>query len=289
MSQLPTAYELALQRDWSKNRAGKQTARRRFVVDSINPAAALLAPGIPTLNTEHPDLPNLRLDRYNVAANTDGTCTIDCEYSNDSRFVDLRQPNKDAPDWYHWGWSMRKVMVDIPIAVRSAILGTDLSGQQTTKKVWKIAKKQVAETRIIRPLQVRVKIDNVRDLDVIAQQTDKLHVMPDGKTYRFEGANVTQIDDEGYYDISYTWERDEGTTFFPEANTEDVKYCVPVDTLGILIRYPYTVFVAYQIGNPETDLPKCDTQEVYESGNREAGNNNDGLGWQLLPGAERII
>lgn len=287
MSQLPTAYELALQRDWSKNRAGKQTARRRFVVDSINPAAALLADGIPTLNTEHPDLPNLRLDRYNVAANNDGTCTIDCEYSNDSRFVDLRQPNKDAPDWYHWGWSMRKVMVDIPIAVRSAILGTDSSGQQVTKTVWKIAKKQIAETRIVRPLQVRVRIDNVRDLDVIAQQTDKLHVMPDGKYYHFEGANVTQVDDEGYYDISYTWERDEGTFFFPDPQSQDVAYCKSVS--GILARPAYTVLVGYQIGNPETELPKMEYQDLYPMGNRQAGNNDDGLGWQLLPGAERII
>jgi hypothetical protein len=286
MSQVTNAYELAIQRDWSNNRAGKASARRRFVVDTINPAAALLANGIPTLNTEHPDLLDLRLDRYNVSVNNDGTCTIDCEYSNDSRFVDFRQPNKDSPTWYHWGWSMRKVMVDIPIAVRSAILGTDAAGQQLTKKVWKIAKKQVAETRIIRPLQVRVLITNVRDLDIIAQQTDKLHIMPDGKTYRFEGANVTQVDDEGYYDISYTWERDEGTRFFPDPQSQDVAYCRPVG--GVLVRPSYTVLVGYQVGNPETDIPQMETQDVYEYGNRLSGNNNDGLGWELLPGSERI-
>jgi hypothetical protein len=287
MSQVPTAYELALQRDWSNNRAGKSTARRRFVVDTINPAAALLANGIPTLNTEHPDLLDLRLDRYNVSVNNDGTCTIDCEYSNDSRFVDFRQPNKDSPTWYHWGWSMRKVMVDIPIAVRSAILYQGGDQSTTQRTVWKIAKKQVAETRIIRPLQVRVQIDNVRDLDVIAQQTDKLHVMPDGKYYHFQGANVTQVDDEGYYDISYTWERDEGTFFFPEPQSQDVAYCAPVG--GLMARPAYTVLVGYQLGDPEVDLPVMEYQDLYPMGNRQAGNNNDGLGWQLLPGAERII
>lgn len=286
MSQLPTAYELGLQRDWSNNRAGKQTARRRFIVDSISPAAALLADGIPTLNTEHPDLPNLRLDRYNVSVNSDGTCAVDCEYSNDSRFVDLRQPNKDDPAWYHWGWAQRKVMVDIPICVRSLIINDGLNGQ-VSKKVWKIAKKQVAETRVIRPLQVRVKIMNVRDLDVIAEQTDKLHIMPDGKTYHFEGANVTQVDDQGYYDISYTWERDEGTFFFPNPQSQDVAYCQPVS--GVLVRPSYTVLVGYQIGNPETDVPQMEYQDIYDMGNRQAGNNGDGLGWQLLPGADRIL
>ena len=283
---MPTAYELGLQRDWSKNRAGKQTARRRFVVDTINPAAALLADGIPLTNTSHPDLPDLRLDRYNVSANDDGTCNVDCEYSNDSRFVDLRQPNKDDPKWYHWGWAQRKVMVDIPICVRSLVINDGLNGQ-ISKKVWKIAKRQVAETRLVRPLNVRIRVDNIRDLDVIDDQTDKLHVMPDGKLYHFQGATVSQVDDEGYYDISYMWERDKGTFYFPNTISNDVSYCTPVT--GVLVRPPYTVLAPYQIGNPETDKPLMEYQDVYDYGNRTAGNNNDGLGWQLLPGANRII
>jgi hypothetical protein len=285
---MPTAYELGLKRDWTKNRAGKQTARRRFVVDTIDPAAALLADGIPLTNTSHPDLPTLRLDRYNVSVSNDGTCSVECDYSNDSRFVDMRQPDKDAPDWYHWGWSQRKVMVDIPICVRSLVINDGLNGQ-ISKKVWKIAKKQVAETRVMRPLQVRVRIDNVRDLDVIANQTDKLHLMPDGKLYHFQGANVSQVDDEGFYDISYAWEQDQGTFYFPESQSADVQYCDPAIAGQELSRLPYHVLVAYQIGNPETDKPVFEMQGIYPTGNRTAGNNNDGLGWQLLPGAERII
>ena len=284
---MPTAYELALERDWAKNRAGKQTAKRRFKVDTVSPAAALIADGIPGLNTEHPDIPNLRLDRYNVSVDSAGVCVVDCDYSNDSRFVDLRQPNKDDPTWYHWGWSMRKVMIEIPIAVRSLIINDGLNGQ-ISKKVWKIGKKQVSETRVIRPLQVRVKVTNVRDLDIISAQTDRLHMMPDGKKYHFEGANVQQVDDEGFYDISYTWEYDEGTTFFPDFSTADCQYCVPVFAGGIQ-RQPYTVLVGYQPGNPEIDVPLLDMQSLYPMGNRYSGNDDDGLGWQLLPGAERII
>ena len=286
---MPTAFELALERDWSRNRAGKQTAKRRFRVDTISPAAALQADAIPALNSQHPDLPTLRLDRYNVSVDASGVCVVDCDYSNDARFIDLRQPNKDAPTWYHWGWSQRKVMVEIPIAVRSLIINDGINGQ-VSKKVWKIAKKQISETRVIRPLQVRVKINNVRDLDVIAEQTDRLHVMPDGKTYHFEGATVTQVDDAGFYDISYTWEYDAGTMFLPSFNTPDAKYCVSVSNPSLMIyRPPYNVFVAFQTGNPETDVPQCDIQVVYDYGNSSAGNTNDGTGWKLLPGADRII
>jgi hypothetical protein len=285
---MPTAYELALERDWAKNRAGKQSAKRRFKVDTVSPAAALLADGIPGINTSHPDLETLRLDRYNVSVDSAGVCVVDCDYSNDSRFVDLRQPNKDAPRWYHWGWSMRKVMVDLPICVRSSIINAGVNGD-VEKKVWKIAKKQVSETRVIRPLQVRVQITNVRAFDVIADQTDKIHIMPDGKEYHFEGATVTQVDDEGFYDISYTWEYDHGTTFFPDFSTADCRYCEP-STPGLeLNRRPYTVFVAYQTGNPERDVPKFDVQDLYPYGNSQSGNLDDGQGWQLLPGTERII
>ena len=287
---MPTAYELALTGTTAtEDQNNKASAMRTFIVDTINPAAALLADGVPGLGTSHPLYPSLNLDRRTVTPQNDGTCEVSCQYSNDQRFVDLRRPNKDNPAWYHWGWAMRKTSVEIPFAIRSAVLVTDLAGAQTQKLVWKIAKKQVSETRVIRPLQVRVQVSNVRDLDVIATQTDKLHVMPDGKTYHFEGGNVQQVDDTGKYDISYTWERDEGTFFFPDFNTQNVRYCEPATPVTPLARYPYSVMVAYQIGDPSTTVPIFDTQTLYDWGNRTAGNNNDGLGWQLLPGADRII
>ena len=62
----------------------------------------------------------------------------------------------------------------------------------------------------------------------------------------------------------------------------------PVLSTG-LMRTPYTVMVAYQIGNPERDVPKVDTQLIYDMGNSGGGNNGDGLGWRELPGCDRIL
>ena len=277
------AYELALNGNSNeRDRQGKASAVRRFVVETISPQAAQQAEGIPALSSEHPQLPGLRLDRYTVTPTSDGICYVECQYSNDSRFVNLRTPNKDNPRWFHWGWASKKVQVEIPIAIRSKVLNTSTTGTEVEKLVWKIGKKQLSETRVVRPLQVRVYVSNVRNLDIIAEQTDKLHVMPDGKTYHFEGANVNQVDDLGNYDITYTWERDEGTFFFPAFSSENAKYCRQVDGPldGSLARYPYTVFAAYQIGNPQTDLPLCETNELYDM---------DENGWQQLPGASRIL
>ena len=267
-------YDLALSQQYGMDRIGKRTATRRFVVQTIQPSAALESLDIPRLNSTHPDDPALYLDRYNISSQTDGTCVVDCQYSTDGRYIELRAPNKDNPIWYHWGWSSRKVQIEIPIAVRSKVLNTNIDGAEVEKLVWKVAKKQVTETRIVRPLQVRVTTNNVREFDVIAEQTDKLHLIGN-KYYHFEGGTVTQVDDAGTYDINYTWNVDNGTTFFPQTGSSLVSYCD-----GPNVRPPYTVFAVVQDGNPETDLPKCFIQDVYEA---------DDVGWRRLPGASRIL
>ena len=272
-------YDLALSQQLARDRTGKMTASRRIVVQTLSPSAALLSPDVPQLNSTHPDDPRMRLDRFSVTTNQSGICTVECQYSNDNRFVDLRSPNKDAPTWYHWGWASRKATVEIPMAVRSQVLSTNGNGDQVEKLVWKLAKKQLVEVRVLRPLQVRVVVQDVRVFDAIAQQTDKLHKMPDGGIYHFEGGTVTQVDDAGTYDINYTWEIDYGTYFLPETGSDLIKYCLP-DEDDVPVRLPYTVFAVVQDGNPETQRPRCFPQDLYDY---------EPEGWRELPGASRII
>jgi hypothetical protein len=272
-------YDLALSQQLGRDRTGKMTASRRIVVQTLSPSAALLSPDVPQLNSTHPDDPRMRLDRYSVTTNQSGICTVECQYSNDNRFVDLRAPNRDAPTWYHWGWASRKATVEIPMAVRSQVLSTNGNGDQVEKLVWKLAKKQLVEVRVLRPLQVRVVVTDVRIFDAIAKQTDKLHKMPDGGIYHFEGGTVSQVDDAGTYDINYTWEIDYGTYFLPETGSDLIKYCLD-DEDDVPIRLPYTVFAVVQDGNPETQRPKCFRQDLYDY---------EPEGWRELPGASRII
>lgn len=286
---MATAYERALSgATFATDFNGKSQASRTFVVDTLDVEAARLATGVPVTGSQHPHYPTLTLDAIEVSPQETGTCLVTCRYSNDRRFGSTRTPNKDAPNWYHWGWASRKVMVEVPIAVRTLVLSTDGTNTQAEKLVWRIGKKQVGETRIIRPLQVRVQVSNVRDLDVIAQQTDKLHVMPDGQKYHFEGGTVSQVDDNGTYDISYTWELDLGTYTFPQFVSQNARYCVQVTggqspedpDAGPIYRDPYTVFLAYQIGDPSETLPSCELNAIYPI---------DADGWRQLPGANRII
>jgi len=259
----------------SEDYQGKAEASRRFYVPTLDKQAAFEADGIPAVSSEHPDYPKLKLDDYVVEVSSDGVTYITCRYSSDRRFGSTREPNKDNPAWYHWGWSMRAAEVEIPIWRRERIAAA--GNTAGTKLVYRVGKIVRVEYRVVRPLRVRVQIDNVRDLDVIAIQTNKLHIMPDGKTYLFLGGNVSQVDDTGVYDIAYEWERDEGTFAFPAFNGDNAGYC---QAQGEFSRFPYTVFYAYQTGDPSTTVPQCDTVEQYD---------RDDNGWTALPGANRII
>ena len=256
---------------------GKYASGRRFVVETTSKQAAILAEGIPAVSSSHPDFPAMQMDAYRVTVASAGVTYVDCLYSSDRRYGQARQPNKDNPAWFWWGWATREAVVEIPVWRRQRVLSAAATGGSTL--VYQLGKFEKVEYRIVRPLRVRVRISNVRDLDVIANQLNYLHVMPDGKTYLFTGANVSQVDDDGTYDISYEWVLDEGTTYFPDfPSGGNAGYCTPVS--GSLDRLPYQVYMGFQDGDPSTDKPKCLTQFQYFL---------DAEGWRTLPGATRII
>jgi len=273
-----TAIELALDSNTLESDfQGKSSANRRFVVDTLSKQAAILADGIPAVSTSHPDFPSMLMDAYRVSVSNDGVTYVDCLYSSDRRYGQSRSPNKDNPAWFWWGWATRETTVEIPIWRKRRVLSAAVTGGSTL--VYELGKFEKVEYRIVRPLRVRVKISNVRDLDVIAAQINYLHNMPDGNLYLFTGANVQQVDDDGTYDISYEWICDEGTTYFPPfPEGDNAGYCNPVS--GVLLRRPYQVFLGFQTGDPSTNVPQCLTQFQYFV---------DEEGWRTLPGATRII
>ena len=253
---------------------GKSAASRRFVVATTDKQAAILADNIPAISSTHPDFPDLKLDTYAVTVDGAGVTYVSCRYSNDRRFGSQRQPNKDNPAWYEWGWAQRAATVEVPQWRKRRIAAAGVSGG--VKYVYELGKISLVEMRVIRPLRLRIVIQNVRDFDAIAAETNKLHLMPDGIQYLFLGGTVTQIDDVPTYDVSYSWERDTGTFDLPpEEPGAFVGY-----PEGVLFREPYRIWYAWQEGDPSVERPKMRTLEVY--------NANDN-GWLSLPGADRLI
>ena len=266
---------------------GKQRAQRVFYVATLDPIAAREADNVPRINAGHPLNADLIVDTIDTQPDgNNGGTVVTCTYST-YRNVQFRVINRDNPVWYHWGWAQEQVMIDIPIAVRKQITTIGQDGSPEFVKVWTIEKKQVKEYRVVRPLQVRVVTRNVRTFDVIHEQTNKLHQMPDGKIYLFRGGSVNQVDDAPTgpsYDISYNWIYDAGTTKFPAWGDENASYCTFFEngnpSQRDLQRDPYTLFLAYQVYDPRYNEPRCILSKTYD--------NTDLQGWRLLPGATRI-
>lgn len=216
------------------------TMVRRFLVTTRDHKSARIADGVPGIRSSHPDNPAYILDNISTTASGSGHTYVDCAYSNDRRFY-AREVDKDLPTWYHWGWGSRDVEVKFYIDVKEKV---NFSDQSSPVDMWNLKETRLLETRLVRPLFVRLeRVSDIRWLDPIRVQKNKVHLMPDGVHYRFLGGDVSQKDDSTF-DVKYEWELDEGTPM-PVIREPDLqgfrnRVFVPTDPLdGGLLRSPY--------------------------------------------------
>ena len=264
-------------------RFNKGTKQRRFkVCPCQDPELAKTLEGIPKADSPHPQDRTYLCDGLSAYYSGDGVCIVEAAYSNDRRAV-FRTVNKDDARWYHWGWEQSTVMFDCPVNVWEATSLPSGTGQGQTVKVyaWRVKSIKIEETRIIRPLQVRLSdVVNVRWLDPIAEQRNKIHRMPDGRDYRFLGGQVNQVDDSTF-DITYRWEQDKGS-LLPFCDDDDVYIYRP--TLDAdLLRTPYSALQTVASTNPFDRAKPHKTILIYPY------DDTDPQGWRTLPGANRIV
>lgn len=193
-----------------------------------------------------------------------------------------------------FGWERVKAEVAVPWCWQEiTITGTDEMEQSTF--VWGAGERAITERRIRRTLRVEFFTDQTRELDIIADQEDNIHLIQ-GTLYHFIGADVQQDGkDQTRFVITYTWEWDRGTympndgnTVFIESNAPlnamsanpDVAY-IPLrpgadrdETGGVLVRRPYYRLDLIANQNPGIS-PRCvEWSEFFVDEN----------GWRGLPG-----
>ena len=273
------AYELGLQGNaLDKDANGRGGVNRDFLVETRDPANALTAEGIPALRTVHPTITTYRLDAYRTRPNGNGQMIVSCLYSSDGRFI-LRKPDKDNPSWFDFGWQMRTVRVQLPIWVRERTYNPP---EPDPVEVYRVALITRSDKRIVRTLRVRVEPTSTADFDIIAEQANSLHVMPDGNLYLFEGGTVTRVDDVAY-DVVYTWVLDKGTIVpdSPRLLSIDESSPFPPDA-ATAYRPAYHAITVVQRGEATQQPPLRVLVPTYDK-------IGDGFGWQQLPGATRIV
>ncbi len=272
------AYEKLNAVQTSKQFNGDRTATRRFVVNTVDPKAAEGADGIPQPNATHPIYNDCKLDGIAVVASGTGLMYVDAIYSNNRKFGSARQPPKDDPHWYHFGWEQADVNVSYYVNVLEKV---NFSDQSSPVDMWTLQKHTATETRIVRPLYVRLSdVFDPRILDPIAAQKNRLHNMPDGKTYRFTGGQVTQVD-ATTYDVRYEWEFDDGTPLPEELDSDGGRVNIPAnDVEGRYLRRPYTVLIPLRSPNARVEPHATAFFRPY---------TRDADGWRRLPGANRLV
>jgi hypothetical protein len=230
--------------------------------------------------------------------------------ANYSSFGGFLAPRDDTVVDSFFGWGYRKVTVKLPFLYQGTITTSSGETEGITNLVWFAKTVDIVETRLLRTYKLKYKARNSNELDVIAQQDRKLHLI-NGEQYLFNGADVQQDSkDPRVFIITYTWELDKGT--FARASPKMKLYisgdsAINFPTIGslrqdvgilcgfrsgsasnqfvsetsehpVLIRSPYTT-VDLAGAEAALTIPKPTGYMLYDY---------DDEGWKRLPGINLI-
>lgn len=259
-----------------------------------------------------PGAPGMRLDRIDVDNRAGNTLWfVKASYSTFGGFTRL-ESNGGGNVTYSWGWDYKSLTVDIPFMSEAQKLVEDPSGTNPPALVsyWLTKVVKVEETRILRTLDLVHVVNNSNELDVIADQHNKYHLI-DGKTLLFRGAQVRKDPSVGnQYKIIYTWEQDKGTTIRAGDNGAIYLsgYAKPFRAATIAGRYGTGVILGIDYTKEEDKSysegailvrPPYYRLDVVVGNNASTNNQDqpravglldhdiDELGWMRLPGVVR--
>ena len=279
MADIPT-YEIAQGNRANVNWQNLGQTTRQFVVETNSTATALTADALPKRNDPHPNFPGYFVDNIDVSPNSTGFCDAVITYTN-NRSGTIRTVNKDDPAWYLWGWDQQKFIFEIPVNRRETFAFPTDDGGEIVKQAWVLDYFKIEQTMVIRPLRLRLfNVQSVLSMDVISEQTDRLHLMPNGRYYRFLGGDVSQVD-ETTFEVEYRWLFDPGTRIPGVQNNSDAALFIAPDgaTPGF-VRDPYTSIVAKGNPDPENMPHESVLVKPYMV---------DANGWISLPGVQRVL
>jgi hypothetical protein len=239
----------------------------------------------------------LVLDRIDIEGRGGGShYIINATYSTFKGGRRQTDPNT-IPAEPFFGWSQAKVEVEIPWCWVETILPATNEDTGNRVPIWRAGVRKVTERRVRRTLKVEYQTSNTRNLDIIAEQEDNVHVIQ-GQRYHFIGADVQQDSkDQTRFVITYTWEWDQGTYMPADGQTQFIPFgearlavmdqtayipltqgAVPDQDGGVLLRFPY--YRLDLIANENVALsPRCiEWSELFV----------DPLGWRALPGMPNL-
>jgi hypothetical protein len=270
--------------DWK----GGARARRTFIVDLAPkdvPRDGSLA-GLPGLSESHPNFPNMRVDQV-LPTELEGKANysdVEVLYSSNRQFTFPTQPlDPTRNDFNSWTISFEDVITEIPVVLRRNITIPSPNGQPpTTQAAWAYGPQyllKILETRALFTYRFVLQTFDPGMWTAIHAQVNKLHVLDDGKMYRFRAGDIVQTT-ETAWESSYTWEFDGGTYS-------------PLAVNGIPVIAGSIIYPPGLAGSPLIRLAHTQWATVDPTTPNPQGNPNFLLveqfelvanGWQTLPG-----
>ncbi len=284
-------------RKYTRDANGTAAATRTFVVlNAANEHSARVAFEELADHRQFPGVPDigLVLDRIDIEGRGGNShYVVTATYSTFKGGRRQAEPSNVAFEPF-FGWERVKAEVEVPWCWVETITTTSGDLQESTL-VWAAGVRNITERRIRRTLTVEFVTDQTRELDIIAEQEDNLHIIR-GNKYHFIGADVAQdTRDPKKFSITYTWEWDRGTYMPNDSSTTLIPNNAPLlatrdlmkkahiplpsrasidETGGVLIRAPY--YRLDLIANESASLsPTCIEWLPYYT---------DADGWRGLPG-----
>ncbi len=270
-------------RSISVNSSGALAADRRFIVPTADPLVALTADGIPAKRSTYPGNDRLLLDDYQLTTDG-GSTTVTARYSSDGKFV--APPRVTTTEGYQkWGVS-RAVKVTTKLV--SNTRSTKTSPRSNNRppeivEVWEAKEFPLEEQRYIYPIQIYCKVDDVSRFD-IARRMEGTYHRANGVTMRFLGLTQYTEKGDGWYLLTYEWEKDDGTLRESLGSTPRVLFLDPTNRTvhPTLYRLPFESH--YKLDSIDVENSPHDVFAL----NPVPTDNAILRSWTQLPGEPRL-
>lgn len=246
----------------------------------------------PKIGSVHPNFPNIRADRHDVAFNQDGTIVLTVPYSNDGSGK-ISFNNYEDDEYFRWGYGAFSSDEVVPQYVAAEKVVSQGATSRVIR-VWEEAPierctfKRVDATLVATVIVPKLSIQQVL---LINKQVGRIHQIPlqGGDRFVFQAPDITARDNN-FDRVSYTWLSDSGTLYpddLPFQSSPKSYVFPPSIQIGadptFYIRPPFWDIVPI----PPPALQEGQTQQAEPTFGYKKRNTQQLNGWINFPGMDR--
>jgi hypothetical protein len=264
-------------RSATENSANAKTGLREWFVDiqDVSAARALFKEQVPDW-AGFPGEERFTYDGHEVRlANGAAGCVVTARYSTNkgNRAVILGAPPASSIDW-----TSQRVDCPIPLNARAWVVSDDAS----TVGVWEQTTINRSREYPVILIAVTVRGGTVRQFDVVAAETGKVHVI-NGEAFQLLAGSVVRMD-ERTWKVTYRYLADKGT-LASSVDSDFLRFIAPADRPTTDTYTGVTTSGYWRLPFEQLRFLKSSNPVTTEHGTYSVRPTLNADGWRNLPGA----